>query len=233
MIVLTYIRTSDMYSGVARVSKPMKLIALRISEEDKARLEQLAEGGDMTVSRALREGARLYLTEQRGKLHQALGGETTFHGLRRDKAGRTLTPATESTKGEAATVRSLRRGLHERALASIREAWDQGADAGVILAAIGHWLDLVGHVYVASPDEIGWSWFLRDYCPGYEDTGARKALREQIRTSLLLEPQVDVGALLHTLDGGMTRFLRDAERQYLVRRAVLAQWKMLEEGAAE
>jgi len=211
----------------------MKLITLRISEDEKARLEQLAEGIDVTVSRALREGARLYLTEQRGRLHKALGGETTFHDVRRDKSGRTLTPASEPTKGEVATVREMRRQLQDRGLGAIREAWDQGADARVVLAAIGQWLDLVGEVYVASGDEVGWDWFLRDYCGGYGDGAAREELKRQIRAALLGEPSVDVGALLDTLDGGMTRLLRDAERQYLVRRAILATWKVMDERLTE
>jgi hypothetical protein len=153
--------------------------------------------------------------------------------VRRDKAGRTLTPSSEPTKGELATVRSLRRGLQGHAFGAIRDAWDRAADPAVVLAAVGQWLDLVGQVYVASPDEIGWSWFLRDYCPGYEHVAARDALREQIRTSLFREPEIDVTSLLHALDGGMTRLLRDAERQYLVRRVILAQWKVLDRGSEE
>jgi hypothetical protein len=207
----------------------MKLITLRISEDEKARLEQLAEAGDITLSRALREGARLYLTERRGKLHQALGGETTFHGIRRDKSGRTLTPASDPTKGEAAAVRALRHEMQGRALRAIREAWDQGADGSVVLAATGHWLDLIGELYVSSPDETGWDWFLRDYCGGFDDPAVRAKLREQIRGALVSEPSLDVAALLDTLDGGMTRLLRDAERQYLVRRAILATWKVMAE----
>jgi Ribbon-helix-helix protein, copG family len=212
---------------MARVSKPMKLITLRISEEEKARLDQLAEAGDVTVSRALREGALLYLTEARGRLHQVLGGDTTFHGVRRDKLGRTLTEASEPTRNEREVVQVMRGELQDRALGAIREAWDTGADPRVVLAALGHWLDLVGEVYVASSDETGWAWFLRDYCSGYAEPSSRDALKAEIRGALLREPSVDVRGLLDSLDAGMTRLLRDAERQFLVRRAVLATWKVL------
>src|SRR4051794_27449135 len=104
---------------MAKVSKPMKLISLRMSEEEKARLEQLAEAGGMTVSRALRDGALLYLTEQRGHLHRARGGDTTFFGVRRDSLGRTLTEATKATKREQELVESMRRELQEGALGAI------------------------------------------------------------------------------------------------------------------
>ena len=66
----------------------MKLITLRIDPEEKARLDQLAEQGNITLSRALREGAALYLSDVHGKLHRARGGEATFFGVRRDRSGR-------------------------------------------------------------------------------------------------------------------------------------------------
>jgi hypothetical protein len=205
----------------------MKLITLRISEDEKARLEHLAEAQDVTVSRALREGALLYLSDARGRLHRVLGGDTTFHGVRRDKIGRTLTEASEPTKSEVAVVAGMRTALQGRALGAIRDAWDRGEDPSVVLAALGQWLDLVGEVYVSSPDETGWDWFLRDYCVGYSDPEVRRGLRSAVRGALIREPSVEVGAVIESLDGGMTRLLRDAERQSLVRRAILATWKVL------
>ena len=49
------------------VSKPMKLIALRLDEDEKRRLEQLARDRNVTLSHALREGARIYLGELRDR----------------------------------------------------------------------------------------------------------------------------------------------------------------------
>src|ERR1041385_4985574 len=108
---LTYIRSEAMYIPMARVSRPMKLIALRIDEEEKARLEQLAEERDVTLSRALREGAALYLSELREKAHKARGGEATFLGVRRDKDGRRLNKASKPTGGELASIGHLREAL--------------------------------------------------------------------------------------------------------------------------
>jgi predicted DNA-binding protein len=47
------------------VSAPLKSATylLRISPEDKKRLEQMAEERDITLAHALREGARLYLED--------------------------------------------------------------------------------------------------------------------------------------------------------------------------
>jgi hypothetical protein len=211
----------------------MKLIAFRMSDDEKARLEQMAEARKVTVSRALREGALLYLKDTHGSLHRALGGDTTFHGLRRDKIGRTLTASSEPTKGEARAVASMRTSVQTRGLGAIREAWDRREDARVVLAALGQWLDLVGEVYVSSGDQMGWEWFLRDYCVGYTEPQAREGLCKAVQGALIREPTIDIGAVLQSLDGGMTRLLRDAERQYLVRRAILASWKGLARRVAE
>lgn len=48
----------------------MKLIALRLDEEEKRRLQQLAAERHITLSYALREGARLYLEEWSTKLER-------------------------------------------------------------------------------------------------------------------------------------------------------------------
>src|SRR5438876_7871440 len=112
---------------MARVSRPMKIITLRIDEEEKARLEQLAEAGDVTLSRALREGAALYLKDFHGRIHRAKGGDATWHGIRRDKNGRPLTKRSDPTSGELRRATSLRAALYDKGLLSIREAWEEGA----------------------------------------------------------------------------------------------------------
>jgi predicted transcriptional regulator len=211
----------------------MKIITLRIDEEEKARLEQLAEAGDITLSRALREGAALYLREVQGKVHRAKGGEATFHGLRRAKDGRVLSKRSDPTAGEARRAASLRRALYERALLGIREAWEAGEKPAVVLAAIGAWLGLAGEVYVAHPGETGWDWFLRDYCEGYTDPSDSEALRTEIRGALVRGTNVNVGVVLASLEAGFMRLLDDAEHQALVRRAVLPTWTVLERRLAE
>ena len=42
------------------VSKPMELVALRLTPEERERLEQLAEEHHVTLSWVIREGCRLY-----------------------------------------------------------------------------------------------------------------------------------------------------------------------------
>jgi len=46
-------------------SKPMKLMTLRLNVDEKRRLEKLAREQHITLSHALREGAKLYLDELR------------------------------------------------------------------------------------------------------------------------------------------------------------------------
>jgi hypothetical protein len=45
------------------VSKPMKLVAVRFSEDEKARLAEKAAERNITLSYAMREGLRLYLDD--------------------------------------------------------------------------------------------------------------------------------------------------------------------------
>jgi len=97
-----------------RVSKPMKIITLRIDEEEKARLEHLAERGNITLSRALREGAALYLNEVQAKLHRTRGGDVTYYGVRRNKAGEPINAPTAPNKRERALCDSLRRRSSQR-----------------------------------------------------------------------------------------------------------------------
>jgi len=206
----------------------MKIITLRIDEEEKARLEQLADAGDITLSRALREGAALYLKELQGRAHRTRGGEATWHGVRRDKQGRPLTKRTEPTPTAAKRAARMRAALHDRGLMLVREAWESGAKPAVVLSSLAQWLDLVGQVYVGQPNEIGWSWFLRDYCPGYEQTDARDVLRRELEGALAYGTTVNVPAVLDALEAGFVRLLDDAEHQEQVRRAVLPAWEVLE-----
>lgn len=44
-------------------SKPMKIVAMRLDADEKARLEQLARERNITLSYAIREGLKLYLSD--------------------------------------------------------------------------------------------------------------------------------------------------------------------------
>jgi predicted transcriptional regulator len=44
----------------SRISKPMRAIALRLSEEEIARLQRIADENDVTLSWVIRQGAKLY-----------------------------------------------------------------------------------------------------------------------------------------------------------------------------
>jgi hypothetical protein len=209
----------------------MKLVALRIDEEQKARLEQLAEERDVTLSRAFREGAVLYLNELREKAHKARGLDVTFLGIRRDQAGRTLNKPSKPTVGERGRVRQLAEAIQNQGLGEISASWEVGASSRMVLAALGQWLGLVGQLYVSNPGEVGWDWFLRDYCPGYETPEASERLRRTIRTSLVAETPVDLRVVLDSLSAGCARLLHDAETQEAVRRAILPAWVVFEREA--
>jgi predicted transcriptional regulator len=47
------------------VSKPMQLMAFRLSEEERARLEAIAQERDVTLSDAIREGLQLLAEDAR------------------------------------------------------------------------------------------------------------------------------------------------------------------------
>jgi predicted transcriptional regulator len=202
----------------------MKLVALRIDEEQKARLEQLAEERDVTLSRAFREGAILYLNELREKAHKARGGDVTFLGIRRDEDGRILNKPSTATAGQRERVRELAEAIQKRGLGDIQAAYESGASAGVVLASLGQWLSLVGQLYVSNSGEVGWDWFLRDYCPGYQSREASGSLRDAIRRSLIADQPVDLRTVLDSLNAGCRRLLEDAESQDAVRRAILPAW---------
>ena len=217
---------------MARVSRPMKIITLRIDEEEKARLEQLAEAGDVTLSRAFREGAALYLKDFQGRVHRARGRNATLHGVRRDKQGRPLSKRSEPTAVAARRATRLRAALYDRGLLSIREAWEAGVKPALVLSAIGRWLELDGQVYGDQPNEIGWGWFLHDYCADYAEREAREELRTEIEAALIRGTTLNIGAVLSSLDAGFLWFLDDAEHQEFVRRAVLPAWQVLEKRLA-
>jgi len=79
--------------------------------------------------------------------------------------------------GEVARGEPL--ALYERGLLSIQEASEAGLKPALVLSAVGRWLELVVQVYADQPNEIGWSWFLNDYCPDYADAEARGELQSR------------------------------------------------------
>lgn len=230
---LTYIRGCCTYIRMTKVSKPMKLVTLRIDEEQKARLEQLAEEGDVTLSRAFREGAVLYLNELREKAHKARGGDVTFLGIRRDGDGRTLNKPSKPTPRQRERVLGLREAIYDRGLGQIREAWKSGTSPNVVLASLGQWLSVVGQLYVSNPSDVGWDWFLRDYCPGYQSHVASAELRDAIRRSLVADGLLDVRIALDSVGAGCLRLLDDAENQDDVRRAILPAWEVFNRRAVK
>jgi len=213
---------------MARVSKPMKIITLRIDPEEKARLDQLAEAGDVTLSRALREGAALYLNDLQGKLGRARGRGVTWHGIRRDASGRPTNARSKPTARQVTLIETLRAKLYDDGLRLIRRTWADGTEPRVALASLAQWLSVVGKIYVSDSGEIGWSWFLRDYGGPFAGPEASTVLRRELHASIMREPTVSIAAVLDALDEGFLRMLSDVESQNLVRRAVLPAWEVLE-----
>lgn len=206
----------------------MKIITLRIDEEEKARLDQLAEAGDVTLSRALREGAALYLTDLQGKLGRARGEDVTWHGIRRDATGTPKNASSQGTARQAALVETLREKMYDNGLQLIRRTWQAGGEPRVTLASLAQWLSTVGQLYIADSGEIGWSWFLRDYGGPFAGSEESAVLRRELRASVVREATVSVAAVLDALDAGFLRLLSDIESQNLVRRSVLPAWEVLE-----
>jgi hypothetical protein len=56
-------------------SRPMKLVTVWFTEEEKAILDDLAKREKVTVSRALREGAQLYFQDAKDWLEERQGDE--------------------------------------------------------------------------------------------------------------------------------------------------------------
>ncbi len=59
----------------AGTSKPMKLVTVWFTEEEKAILDELAKSQNVTLSRALREGVQLYFEDAKEWI-EARRGET-------------------------------------------------------------------------------------------------------------------------------------------------------------
>jgi hypothetical protein len=57
------------------VSKPMKLVTVWFTEEEKAILDELAKREKVTLSRALREGAQLYFQDAKDWVEERRGEE--------------------------------------------------------------------------------------------------------------------------------------------------------------
>jgi Ribbon-helix-helix protein, copG family. len=43
-----------------KVSKPMQVVALRLTEDERERLQKIADENDVTLSWVIRQGAKLY-----------------------------------------------------------------------------------------------------------------------------------------------------------------------------
>ena len=55
------------------VSKPMKLVTVWLTEEEKAFLDELAQREDVTISKAIREGLQMYFDEAKGWIEERQG----------------------------------------------------------------------------------------------------------------------------------------------------------------
>jgi hypothetical protein len=205
----------------------MKLITLRIAEEEKARLELLAERGDVTLSRALREGAALYLRDLQGRVHRVRGGDTTFLGLRRGTDGVPLSQPTEASEAELQLIGTLRERLLDAGLGSLIDSHAAGAPPRVVVAALGQWLSLLGEIYVGHPADVGWTWFLRDYWSDRSETDVAQLVEAIPRAAAGVDPVVQVEDVLHSLADAFERFTSDVEQQELVRRSVLPAWQVV------
>ena len=56
-------------------SKPMKMITLWMTPEEKAMLEEVARDADVTLSHALREGLKLYFEDAKDWIEDRRGDE--------------------------------------------------------------------------------------------------------------------------------------------------------------
>lgn len=203
------------------ISKPMKLIALRMDEDEKARLEHLASERDISLSMALREGARLYLGDVKVNLHRLKGEPVTWHGVRRRKDGTSVDEPKPATSRQAAQIRALEKALVERGLGSIRRSWDGGASPAVIVAAIGQWLRVAGLLYTLEPTR--WDLMLVDYAEDF-DAEAVPDLRRELETALTDGVVLNPGELLDMLEAAAKRLVQDLYDHEDVRRSVLISW---------
>ena len=63
-----------------KISKPMEIVALRLTPEERERLQQIADEHHVTLSWVLREGARLYAEDAVRKLRDLPGGGDASRG---------------------------------------------------------------------------------------------------------------------------------------------------------
>jgi hypothetical protein len=63
------------YNDKTGASRPMKLVTVWFTEEEKATLDELAKREKVTVSRALREGAQLYFQDAKAWIEDRRGDE--------------------------------------------------------------------------------------------------------------------------------------------------------------
>lgn len=218
-----------MYIRMANVSRPMKLITLRIDEEEKARLEQLAEENSVTLSRVLREGARLWFGDAREKVHRARGMPATQLGLRRRKDGSALEDKVAPTPAEADRIARLRKALYERGVASLREAATTDAPPAVLLAGAAEWLRLVSRIYAGHESAKVWDWFVGDYCRPFAETERFEQLRRDLTVGLVSGVTLNPRVVIEALDEAFLWLLDDLEGHDVVRRGVLPRWQLLEE----
>ena len=205
----------------------MKLVALRMNEEEKARLEQLASERHVTLSTALREGAKLYLEDARGGVHRSKGEPITWLGVRRRKDGRAVDAPHPPTAREATLIRAVHAGLGERGLRSIRESWDAGTSPSVIAAAISQWLQVVGTLYCRQASR--WDVFLIDYAEEYGDFEAVGRLRRELVHALTDGVVLNPTTVLDSLSKALDWLIRDLNDHEAVRRNVLTSWSVFQQ----
>ncbi len=61
------------------MSKPMKLVTVWFTEEEKAFLDELAKKENVTISKALREGVQMYFADAKEWIEERKGEEREPH----------------------------------------------------------------------------------------------------------------------------------------------------------
>jgi hypothetical protein len=207
----------------------MKLITLRIDEEEKVRLEQLAEANNVTLSRVLREGARLWFGDVRERVHRAKGMPATQLGVRRRKDGAALDKAVPPTPAQAERIARFRKALYDRGIASLREATTTDAPPAVLLAGAAEWLRLVSQVYAGHESSKVWDWFVGDYCRPFAEPERFEQLRRDLTVGLVSGVTLNPRVVVEALDEAFLWLLDDLEAHEVVRLGVLPRWQVLEE----
>ncbi len=64
-----------------KVSKPMQVVALRLTEEERAKLQRIADERRVTLSWVIREGARLYAEDAGRWIDEQRAGREDRDGL--------------------------------------------------------------------------------------------------------------------------------------------------------